>query len=377
MSVKAIAGVMAIVLASGGAMAENPPWVFHDADPGKYMGMFSSIELDSSGRPHISYMGIEGNMKYVKYAHYDGGTWRQETIGLVGGNMTIGTSIAIDAQDKPHVTFAQEEPTWALKYAQRGSGGWSLESVEESYQVGHRSSLILAADSSPHVTYTTSRDNYSAYAYRDSAGWNVESAPGYGALAQGPDGVFHAMTWKHNWLYSSSYSGGAWSDPQSVVPGGFGVAMVIDAAGRTHVAHQELNADKLYYSLREGDSWTTEVVDGSGDVFTAAQVGLALDPQGRPMISYQVHIEGSGGRTYVQFAEWTGDEWSLERLAGERSAGSYGTSLAIDAVGRAYMTYYSTEDDQGLRVAVRVPEPATLSFLALGGLAVIRRRRRR
>jgi len=353
-----IACVTAIVVTAGSAMAGTLPWVFHDADPGEYMGMFSSIELDSSGRPHISYMGVEGNMIYTKYAHYDDRIWQHETIAPVGGNFTVGTSIAIDAQNNPHVTFAQIHPTWALKYARRDEASWSLESIEEQYQVGYRSSLVLAADSNPRVIY--GKSSGFGYAYRDNAGWNVEPGPGYGVLVQGLDGTIQAVTWAHDWLHSSSYSQGTWSTPQLVTRGGFGLDVAIDTTGRMHVAHQTLGSDELYYSVYDGDSWTTELVDGPGNVFGHAQVGLALDRQGRPKISYLVHDEDHTGGAYVQFAEWTGSQWSVERLIGERTAGSYGTSLAVDDIGRAYITYYSTENDQGLRVAIR--GPTRLSF---------------
>ena len=56
-----------------------------------------------------------------------------------------------------------------------------------------------------------------------------------------------------------------------------------------------------------------------------------------------------------------------------RFTSSGGISVASDF---RYDQYPANEyDDLGFRVASRVPEPATLSLLALGGLAMIRHRR--
>jgi len=86
-------------------------WHIETVDSAGYVGWYTSIALDSSGHPHISYLSIPGDLKY---AYYDG-TWHIETVDKTG-NVGLHTSIALDSSGHPHISY-YDDTNGDLKYA--------------------------------------------------------------------------------------------------------------------------------------------------------------------------------------------------------------------------------------------------------------------
>ncbi len=81
---------------------------------GAGQGRFSSIALDSAGRPHISYYdSISGDLKYA-YQHAYGGWYfyTVDTEGLVGQH----TSLVLDVNDQPYISY-YDQTNNTLKFA--------------------------------------------------------------------------------------------------------------------------------------------------------------------------------------------------------------------------------------------------------------------
>ena len=72
-------------------------------------GGFTSLDLDESSQPHISYTDSDG----LKYARYDGVSWHIETVDGNGGG-TI--SLSLDELGQPHVSY-YDYANHDLKYA--------------------------------------------------------------------------------------------------------------------------------------------------------------------------------------------------------------------------------------------------------------------
>jgi hypothetical protein len=119
-------------------------WDVQTVDSDGYSGEYTSIALDSGGRPHISYYAGYPNVD-LKYAWYDGADWRITTVdseGFVGQY----TSLALDAADQPHISYRGA----GLKYAWHDGADWRIETVDDS---DRHTSLALDALSRPHISY--------------------------------------------------------------------------------------------------------------------------------------------------------------------------------------------------------------------------------
>jgi hypothetical protein len=77
------------------------------------VGYDSSIAVDASGRPHISY--YDASNIDLKYATFNGSSWDIETVDSTG-DVGRYTSIALDANEKPHICYL-DFANHHLKYA--------------------------------------------------------------------------------------------------------------------------------------------------------------------------------------------------------------------------------------------------------------------
>ena len=94
---------------------QSATWMIYTLDSTGYVGFFSSIALDSSDHPHISYKDETNDD--LKYARWTGTTWTVETIDSVG-NVGWWPSIALDSSDRPHISYYIDTGLGNLKYAQ-------------------------------------------------------------------------------------------------------------------------------------------------------------------------------------------------------------------------------------------------------------------
>ena len=156
-------------------------------------------------------------------------------------------------------------------------------------------------------------------------------------------------------------------------------SIAVDAAGNAHIAYTQLWP---YYGVKHlswnGTAWASEWIEqggnGSGYLGTFPQV--VLNKAGTVHVIYADLLSG-----LLKDAVKGAGGWQIESIDTIGTQGTYGTSAgamaaAVDSRGGIGVAYWNPKD-AAMKYAYLVPEPVSLVLLAMGGLALLRRRSRR
>ena len=124
-------------------------WNIGTLDSGGDVGAFSSIAVDASGNPHISY--YDNINKDLKYAVKSSNIWTITTVDPDGDAGAL-SSIAVDASGNPHISYF-DGTNFDLKYAVLSDGVWIIETVDSDGDVGVLSSIAVDSSNRLHISY--------------------------------------------------------------------------------------------------------------------------------------------------------------------------------------------------------------------------------
>ena len=175
-------------------------WDVSTINTGIYRGLGTSIALDSQDLPHISYYDVYHSNNSLQYASYNTERWNFETVDH-GQRVGEGSSLAIDTNDCPHISYHSAE-TNAVKYAYKENGKWIIETVDTG-DFSPLTSLALDSSNAPYITYVDYGNGKTVkYAHKVGASWEIQDiAPGsYSTIALGKDNIPHIL-YVHNGLY--------------------------------------------------------------------------------------------------------------------------------------------------------------------------------
>ncbi len=307
----------------------------------------TSIALDSSGHPHISY--YDRSFNDLGYARFDGNSWTVQVVdseGHVGGY----SSLALDSLDRPHISYlwiSTDLSVKRLKYAQFNSTSWGLTVVDDSFLVGEYTSLALDSSGYPHISYSDAQNFALKYASFNGSLWmrsTLESGGvgSYISLALDASDRPHISYLDYSYSatggYDLRYYSGAAGAKVTVDPSGIDgldSSIAVDSNGHPHISYiasyDGWSTFDLKYAHFNGSSWNITTVETDVQRGTA----IALDASGKPHIVYKKWGDFAVGLNYARF---NGTTWVKEQI--EDHAG-YSPSLALDSGGNAHVSFYS------------------------------------
>lgn len=376
-----LAAATVTMLASSSIPARaQGPWTIQTADPGQGSGNTSSLRLDPARGPRIAeWMTGSGG---VRYAELNGSQWSAQTVpvtyysileapygrspALPDGRavvdplntellITTATSLALDSQGNPWIAWATTDrlnhtPTLhPVGVTYRSGGVWTTEAL----QAGVNRPVVEADGSGRvHVCFEAGSDavHNLRYAVREAGVWTYETVdmragrPDLRLDGQGNPHVLY-LDETRNVLVYAVRNGAGWDRidvPSPNSPGDF--ALALDPAGQARVAVADYVVNyqppiQIHY-LEQGASWQISTADPSTS--NKFDLSLALDPAGRPVISYN---DQNG--LDLKVATRAAGVWTRAIVDSEGNTG-YSSSVVVDTDGRAFISYQA---NQGMRVA--------------------------
>ena len=271
-----------------------------DGDHGRYkdkfitVGMYSSLALDSSGNPRISY--YDQTNGDLKYASWDGSRW---VITTVDG------------------TDYKEGSNWDGDHGRY---------EDKSTNVGAYSSLALDSSGKPRISYYDQTNGDLKYASWDGSRWVITTIDGT------------------NYKKGSNWDKDHGRYEDKFITVGMYSSLALDSSGNPRISYYDQTNGDLKYSSWDGSRWVISTADSIKDV--GEYSSLELDVRSDPRISYYDATNAN-----LKFAAWnrTTSQWVTETVDSSKRVGTY-TSLALDSLGNPRISYYD-QKNQDLKYA--------------------------
>jgi hypothetical protein len=153
-------------------------WELRTVDGTEGSGKFNSQAADAMGNIHIAYANVSAVTAGLRYARWDGSTWKTEIVeGLQTGGNPVGFSsyIALDNSGDPHIAYS-DVSSGLIKYAVRKAGRWTIEVVDRVSALGYpdRNSLAFDEAGQPYIGYYDGARGLLKVAHREGQKWVSE-----------------------------------------------------------------------------------------------------------------------------------------------------------------------------------------------------------
>ena len=284
-------------------------------------GSICSLTLDSQQRPHIAYVDW-GTMPGAKlhYGRWDGTAWQMQAVPLQAEIVAYYTSIALDAQDRPSISFYEytgprgSDFRVRMRVVKWNGQVWEVETVDGDNQSGKFNALAIDAQDRAHLAYANVNAMTAGmrYAYWDGKSWKVEVL----------EGLPTAQTYI-----------------------GFSVCLALDKNGNPHVSYSTYSAPYLVkYAVRREGRWQIEVVDQIVKVGYPDRNGIFVTDTGQPYISYFDFGQGT-----LKLAHRQGQKWVAETVDGNGAGFTSSVQIDHDVI----WICYADEGNGGFKIAHR------------------------
>jgi hypothetical protein len=296
-------------------------WFVMTVDQG---ASFCSLVLDSKQQPHISYADAgTGSGAKLRYAHWDqqSRTWKKQAIPLNSDVIAYYTSIALDSNDYPSISFYEYRGPKGTDISVRmrvvvwNGNNWQVQTVDGQNQSGKFNALAIDAQNHKHLVYANvnALTTGMRYAYWTGTTWNLEI-----------------------------FDGPAQNDGGYV---GYAASLALDKAGNPHVTYMNYSSPTLKYAVRKDGRWEVESVERLAGVGYPDRSGIFVSDAGEPYISYYNAGQGS-----LKLAHREGRQWVTETV--DNNGCGFTSSIQIDR-GTIWIAYADEGGSGGLKIAHR------------------------
>lgn len=138
----------------------------------------TSIAIDSKDKVHISYIASINNNTCLLHATNSSGSWVITQIDSLSSGWGFHTDIAIDSMDYAHISYSDG----SLKYATNSSGVWVSTTVDSTGSVGLNNSIAIDSNNKVHISYYDETNSNLKYATNTSGGWVASTIDNYGTV---------------------------------------------------------------------------------------------------------------------------------------------------------------------------------------------------
>jgi len=148
-------------------------WTQQIVDQSIDAGACNSMAVDQSGNVHIAYCGFEPD-KAVLYARRESaGTWETFVVDSSMSSEPIGTSLAIDGNGHPRVSYSADGE---VRYAEYDGSAWTIQTVYATDTGIHTYGTSLALDQYgyPHIAHCCAGGDSLMYSVNQGGGWQTE-----------------------------------------------------------------------------------------------------------------------------------------------------------------------------------------------------------
>ena len=274
------------------------------------LGIDSSLAFDRIGRPHISFLGAPD---VLRYGRKKGPNWYIVTVEDQGDGGSTGSrsSLALDATDHPHISYLLKRTTghiftYDLRYVHFDGKDWTFETVDAEGTTGWDTSLALSPGGDPRISYHTDLPEVVRYAEWLGDHWNLETVDQGGRpsslrldSAGRPRIANHGTAPRDPQLRFAYRDEDHWHtervDSQGVSPLGgsrAGVSLALDSGDLPHIAYVDFVTGALQYASQSATgAWQIEVIDTGPNV--GDYCSLQIDRQDVAHISYLDQTTGT------------------------------------------------------------------------------------
>ncbi len=209
------------------AYKDGSGWHIQTVDnSGSDTGQYTSIAVDANGRPHISYYADYNTYSALRYAYKDSSGWHKQTIQQSFSSTGVGdaqefgqySSLALDTSGNPHISYdnlqSVMEHISTLMYAYKDSSGWHIEQVDGGGFLGdfrYTSLAFASGASSPCISYYSASSAHAygtpndlKYAWKDATGWHTQKVDGTD-ISGNDVGEYCSLALRSSYPYISYY----------------------------------------------------------------------------------------------------------------------------------------------------------------------------